>query len=150
MMNLKSPHSLSGLSLIEVMATLALLSFVMLALSSLQAGLLRTAVKTKDRVDRIIAMKNFLEEAHYQRWKRGEIHERSVNDLHLKYEQNAPVAGSLLEKYKELVIEKVTVTWKGLLGEQKDYLINFVYLYPEVKKSDKQKVEEKKNNEARV
>lgn len=139
-MNLKNLNSVPGLSLIEVMCALALLSFVIVSLSSLQASLLRNAVKTIERVERIIALNNILHEAHYEEWdENDEKHDKKLEELglHVSYQRQSIPETSSLSKYEDLFIEKVEVTWSGLFGEQKDQLITFVYKVPE-------KVSEKK------
>jgi hypothetical protein len=141
-MNLKNPHSASGLSLLEVMAALALLSLVVVSLSSLQGTLLRSAVKTFDRVERIIAMKDLLYEAHYEGWDQdNESHEKKEGGFLLRYSQKPVSEASALKKYKDVFIQKVEITWSGLLGEQKDHLITFLYKTPE--NNEPQKPEKK-------
>jgi hypothetical protein len=123
MMNLKSQNK-AGISFIEVMCALALLSITLISLSALQSSLLRNALKSANRVERSILIKNILYEAR----ENNEITlEKEENGFKIKYTQQPLTDSSPLIRYKNLFIEKVTITWSGLFGESTDELITYIY-----------------------
>jgi prepilin-type N-terminal cleavage/methylation domain-containing protein len=119
-----------GFTLIEVMAALAVIGFILTSLSSLQFSLTRTTLKATGNFDRTWAMLSFLQESR-QKIETGESTEQTKTvpalSLKLRYSRSKPPASSKLSQFKDLTIERVEAIGPAKDGHVQDTLVTFNY-----------------------
>jgi Tfp pilus assembly protein PilV len=119
-----------GLSLIELMFTIVLVSAATLTLVRLQSVLFRNTFSTHALIERIILIKNAFCQADRDGWyKDQKSHTNSIEDPQTTILSSiTPItAPAALASFPTLFKEEVTAQWSDILGSREENFVTFKF-----------------------
>ena len=135
-----SGFCLPGFSLIEVLIALMMVSITITSLLTLQNTLQTMLFKDNSQWHaEQLAMQAFVDAEKQQPAEPGKAIEREQDDFKIVYSVLAAQEGTPLAEIKDLVIEKVVVSWTKIMATQTFTLIKYSY---RPKPSEKEKNKE--------
>ena len=129
--------SANGFTLIEVLLAMAIIGLVLTPIFAIQLAVLRSNARASSTLSRIFLGKQFLVENEFQ-LKPDEQEKRIEKKIDkpattLTYELKRVPENSALKKFKNILIESVTMQWVDRQGKKRqERLVTFAFK-PEVK-----------------
>lgn len=123
-------HKNNGFTLFEVMAALTIMGSAITAVLTLGSSLFQAAVKSTGSFERMVHMKNLMNEAHEKKWWESDKKiTRTIEHpaLELTYSVQPIAEKTALKSIKNMVVEKVEVEWSDKKSQRKDTLVCFTY-----------------------
>lgn len=127
----------SGFSLLETIAAMTIVAFVVSPLVIMQGTALRRVMRDSAHMERIFLMRNFLLEARRETASGATTFEKTVPtpNTQLRYQLMSPQANSSLHAMKGIQIERITATWREVGKETQDMMVTIKYIEPETPKA---------------
>lgn len=121
-----------GFTIIEVMTALVVAALILTPLFHLFNSVIGRSRKISYRLDRVLRGRTFFD----KKKDHTKTMEQAIDDPQsiVRYQQVPLDQRSQLSGIEGLEREEVTISWSDLQGEQKEYLVSFVYVQPEEKK----------------
>jgi prepilin-type N-terminal cleavage/methylation domain-containing protein len=127
-----------GMSLIEVIVALLIVSLVIVASFKTQSALLRSATKTVNQLQVVATIKNYFMQATRDKFFDKDTPQEKTVDfpvMKLVYKATPAKDSSIFKNITGMVTEKITATWHEFGRDQTTSMVRFSYKKPEEKKS---------------
>jgi len=135
MIHFKDHNNADGFTFIEVVLAVLMMGIMLTAALGLQNSSFTSIVKYSERLRSILLLKNVLFDAAYARAQnKGYAQdEKKITDTietTLRYSTQKVPQNSALHTFDNIVIEKAEATWSGVVRNNKETLITFLYQPP--------------------
>ena len=125
------------MTFIEVILAVAIIGSVLTALFSLQTGIFSAIFNDYSRISRVFYLKNFFFD--YDSFQKVQQEKNIKMDLKepitkLTYETKKISEKSSLKKFENVSLFKATAKWRGLIRDQEESIVSFIYIKPKKKK----------------
>ncbi len=135
MIHFKNLNNGDGFTFIEVSLAVLMLGIMLTAALGLQNSSFTTIVKYSERLRSVLMLKNVLFDAAYARAQNKGYaqEEKKVTEpieTSLRYSAQKVPQNSSLASFADIFIEKADATWSGVIRQNKETLITFLYQPP--------------------
>jgi Tfp pilus assembly protein PilV len=141
MIHFKNHNNGDGFTFIEIVLAVLMLGIMLTSALGLQNSSFTSIVKYSERLRAVLLLKNVLFDASYARaqnkgYAQEEKKVSEIIETTLRYSTQKVPQNSALAPFADVIIEKAEATWSGILQENKETLITFLY-QPEKKEKEK-------------
>lgn len=135
---LRLQHQSNGFALMEVAIAIAIMGIMLTPILILQNNLFRRVNFNKQKIERLLSLKKVLSVVLIKPLQEGETsraQQLNNSEMEVVYEQQ-PVTGSVLSRFKGLILKKAVGTWREWDGSQQEKLAELMFIpeRPEEKK----------------
>ncbi len=130
MINSKNQNRTNGFTFVEVIIAVAIIGMVLTSLFTLQTGLFNSTFNNYSKISRIFFIKNFFFNFETrEKLNKNKIIKKELKDppTKLTFELKNLNEKSAVKKYENIFLLKSSASWRGLINQQEENMIYFIY-----------------------